>query len=309
MPPFVLTPTLLFDMGFPTPCAGGGWMGSRYDPLPAVRNRMLARSPRWEGKLPIPEGLGLPDDLSVERMQGRVRLLGQIEEAFSAAQSAAERARLDAYQAEALDVILSPATRAAFEVSREPPAMHDRYGRSEMGQVLLLSRRLIEAGVRFVTANAVSNPDNTTLSAFQIWDMHRDHFRLYEQNLMPELDQVLSALISDLDERGLLQETLVVVMGEMGRTPKINNNPRRRTRPLGPRLLGALGRRRHSWRASSGCDRSPRGICEGFLPARPDDIAATLYALLGIPHDLILKDATGRPHRVTEGMPIRPLFA
>lgn len=112
-----------------------------------------------------------------------------------------------------LDLMLAPATQAAFDVSREPPAMHDRYGRCEMGQVLLLSRRLIEAGVRFVTTNAVSNPENTKLSAFQIWDTHFDHFRLYDQNLLPELDQRCRALISDLDERGLLQETLVIVMG------------------------------------------------------------------------------------------------
>jgi hypothetical protein len=307
MPPFVLTPTLLFDMGFPTPCAGGGWMGSRYDPLPAVRNRMMARSPRWEGKLPIPEGLCLPDDLSAERLQGRVRLLGQLDEAFSTAQAQAERATLDAYQAEALDVILSPPTRAAFEVSREPPAMHDRYGRSEMGQVLLLSRRLIEAGVRFVTANAVSNPENTTLSAFQIWDTHRDHFRLYDQNLMPELDQALSALISDLQERGLLQETLVIVMGEMGRTPKINSNRDGGRDHWGHAysVLWAGGGIRGG-QVVGATDRHAAFVKD--LPARPDDIAATLYEILGIPHDLILPDATGRPHRVTEGIPIRPLL-
>ncbi len=307
MPPFVLTPTLLFDMGFPTPSAGGGWMGNRYDPLPAVRNRMMARSPSWEGKLPVPTGLGLPDELSVERMQQRVRLLGQVDEAFAAAKSAAERSSWDAHQAEALDVILSPTTRAAFEVSREPAAMHDRYGRSEMGQVLLLSRRLIEAGVRFVTANAVSNPANTTLSAFQIWDTHRDHFRLYEQNLLPELDQGLSALISDLDERGLLDETLVIVMGEMGRTPKINNNPDGGRDHWGQAysVLWAGGGIRGGQVVGA---TDHHGAFVKDAPARPDDIAATLYELLGIPHDLVLRDATDRPHRITEGTPIRQLI-
>ncbi len=308
MPPFVLTPTYLFDMGFPTPSAGGGWMGSRYDPLPAVRNRMMARSPKWEGKMPIPEGLGLPDDLSAERLHERVRLLGEMDEVFAAAQSAAERATWDAYQAEALDVILSPKTRAAFEVHREPPAMHDRYGRSEMGQVLLLSRRLIEAGVRFVTANAVSNPANTTLSAFQIWDTHRDHFRLYDQNLMPELDQGLSALVGDLDERGLLAETLVIVMGEMGRTPKINNNQDGGRDHWGHAysVLWAGGGIRGG-QVVGATDR--HGAFVKDAPARPDDIAATLYQLLGIPHDLVLRDATDRPHRITDGTPIRALIA
>jgi hypothetical protein len=307
MPPFVLTPTYLFDMGFPTPSAGGGWMGSRYDPLPAVRNRMMSRSPRWEGKLPVPEGLGLPSDLSVERMQGRVRLLGQIDQVFAATRSQAERSRLGAYQAEALDVILSPTTQAAFDLSREPSAMHERYGRSEMGQVLLLSRRLIEAGVRFVTANAVSNPENTTLSAFQIWDTHRDHFRLYEQNLMPELDQALSALLSDLHERGLLDETLVIVMGEMGRTPKINDNPDGGRDHWGHAysVLWAGGGIRGG-QVVGATDHHAAFVKD--LPARPDDIAATLYESLGIPHDLVLRDATDRPHRISEGTPIRQLL-
>jgi uncharacterized protein (DUF1501 family) len=204
-------------------------------------------------------------------------------------------------------VILSPKTRAAFEVSREPAAMHDRYGRSEMGQVLLLSRRLIEAGVRFVTANAVSNPANTTLSAFQIWDTHRDHFRLYEQNLLPELDQGLSALISDLDERGLLDETLVIVMGEMGRTPKINNNQDGGRDHWGQAysVLWAGGGIRGGQVVGA---TDHHGAFVKDSPARPDDIAATLYELLGIPHDLVLRDATDRPHRITEGTPIRQLI-
>ncbi len=308
MPPFVLTPTFLFDMGFPTPSAGGGWMGTRYDPLPAVRNQMMARSPKWEGKLPVPEGLGLPDTLSTQRVEGRVRLLGQFDQAFAAAQSQSERATLGAYQAEALDLILSPSTRAAFEVHREPAAMHDRYGRSEMGQVLLLSRRLVEAGVRFVTANAVSNPENTGLSAFQIWDTHFDHFRLYDQNLMPELDQALSALISDLDERGLLGETLIVVMGEMGRTPKINSNRDGGRDHWGHAysVLWAGGGIRGG-QVVGATDRHAAYVKD--VPARPDDIAATLYELMGIPHDLILPDAMDRPHRITEGTPIRPLLA
>ncbi len=215
---------------------------------------------------------------------------------------------MNPYQAEVLDLILSPATRSAFEVGREPPAMHERYGRSEMGQVLLLSRRLVEAGVRFVTANAVSNPENTTLAPFQIWDTHRDHFRLYDNNLMPELDQALSALIGDLDERGLLAETLVIVMGEMGRTPKINNNPDGGRDHWGHAysVLWAGGGIRGG-QVVGATDKHAAFVKD--MPARPDDIAATLYALLGIPHDLVLRDATNRPHRISEGTPIRPLMA
>ncbi len=307
MPPFVLTPTLLFDMGFPTPSAGGGWMGNRYDPFPVVRNRMMAASPKWEGKLPVPEGLQLLGDLSPSRLQSRAQLLNEVDRSFATDQTRTETAMFDSHQRSALDLMLAPATQAAFDVSREPPAMHDRYGRCEMGQVLLLSRRLIEAGVRFVTTNAVSNPENTKLSAFQIWDTHFDHFRLYDQNLLPELDQALSALISDLDERGLLQETLVIVMGEMGRTPQINSSPGGGRDHWGRAysVLWAGGGIRPG-QVVGATDRHAAEVKD--FPARPDDIAATLYELLGIPHDLLLKDATDRPHRISDGSPIWPLM-
>lgn len=305
MPPFVLTPTYLFDMGFPTPSAGGGWLGNTYDPLPVVRNRMMARSPKWEGHLPIPEGLKLPSELPLARLAARRQLLTGLE---PASQTERNQLNFDTHQQRALDLVLSADTRAAFDVSQEPAAMHDRYGRFEMGQVLLLSRRLIEAGVRFVTANAVSNPENTGLSAFQIWDTHFDHFRLYDQHLMPELDQALSALISDLDERGLLSETLVLVMGEMGRTPQINS---------------AKDGGRDHWGRAYSVLWAGGGIRPGQIvgatdkiaaevkdhPARPDDIAATIYAALGIPHDLMLPDATNRPHRISDGTPIDQLLA
>ena len=186
--------------------------------------------------------------------------------------------------------------------------MHERYGRSEMGQVLLLSRRLIEAGVRFVTANAVSNPENTKLSAFQIWDTHFDHFRLYDQHLMPELDRGLSALIGDLEERGLLQETLIIVMGEMGRTPTINNSQDGGRDHWGRAysvLFAGAGIR--AGQVVGATDRHAGEVKDS--PARPDDIAATLYEILGIPHDLTIKDATDRPRHITDGTPIQPLLA
>jgi len=303
MPPFVLTPTLLFDMGFPTPSAGGGWLGSAYDPFPVARNRMMARSPKWEGKLPIPEGLRLEGDMSLSRLSSRQSLLNRIDDSFTTAHEGVQTQLLDSHQERALDLILSRSTRDAFDLSLESDKTHERYGRFEMGQVLLLSRRLIEAGVRFVTANAVSNPENTTLAPFQIWDTHFDHFRLYEQNLMPELDQALSALIEDLSERGLLEETLVVAMGEMGRTPKIND---------------AKDGGRDHWGKAYSVLWAGGGIRPGIVvgstdkhaaevkdhPARPDDIAATIFTALGIPPDLMLNDSADRPHRISDGTPI-----
>ena len=308
LPGYVLTPTLLFDMGFPTPSAGGGWLGNRYDAFPVVRNRMMARSPAWEGKLPTPEGLRLPTEVNFDRLASRESLLATVDTAFETEHRLASLQTLTSHQQNALNLILSPQSRAAFDLEQEPANVHDRYGRFEMGQVLLLARRLIESGVRFVTANAVSNPENTKLSAFQIWDTHFDHFRLYDSHLLPELDQSLSALLEDLDSRDLLRDTLVIVMGEFGRTPTINN---------------ADGGGRDHWSKAYSVLFAGGGVRGGQVygttdqhaaevkdrPVRPDDLSATIFHALGIPYDCMLEDMRGRPHRISEGEPILPLFA
>ena len=203
---------------------------------------------------------------------------------------------MDVHQQRALDLILSSDARAAFDLSMESAKMHDRYGRSEMGQVLLLSRRLIEAGVRFVTANAVSNPKNTRLSPFQIWDTHFDHFRLYNDNLLPEFDRALSALVTDLEERGLLDETILLVAGEFGRTPKINDSKDggRDHWPNAYSVLMAGGGIRGG-QVFGASDRHAAEVKD--RPVKPDDLAATLFHALGIPHETVLHDRGGRPHR------------
>lgn len=307
MPSFVLTPTYLFDMGFPTPSAGGGWLGKTWDPFPLVRNRMMAKSPAWDGHLPVPPDLQLPSEVSPDRLHLRRNLLGSIDASFADQHSAAGFQTLDKHFDRALQLITSSKTREAFDLSQESPEMHDRYGRFEMGQVMLLSRRMIEAGVRFVTANAVSNPSNTALSAFQIWDTHFDHFRIYNDNLLPEFDQALSALITDLEERSLLDETLIVVMGEFGRTPKINQ---------------AKDGGRDHWSKAYSMQLIGGGIRGGLVygatdshagevvdsPVKPDDIAATIYHLMGLQHDMILHDLKGQPHKISEGEPLYSLM-
>ena len=308
MPNSVLTPRLLFDMGFPTPSAGGGWLGRRYDPFPVARNRMMSPAPAWDGKLEGPRSLQLPQDVSHERLAARRDLLGTLGATFESAHKMATDQNLEAYQDKALNLLLSPTCQAAFDLSREPVAAHERYGRFEMGQVFLLARRLIESGVRFVTANAVSNPKNTRLSSFQIWDTHFDHFRLYNDTLLPEFDQALSALIEDLDERGLLDETLVIVMGEMGRTPKINN-AKDGGRDHWGRAYSVLwaGGGVHAGLVHGATDKHAANVIDA--KASPDDIAATLYEALGIAHDTVLEDLAGRPRHITGGVPIDALLA
>lgn len=307
MPSFVLTPTYLFDMGFPTPSAGGGWLGKAYDPFPVVRNRMMARSPEWQGKLPIPEALQLPDTVNSERLSVRNGLLKSLNGDFADAHRVLGLQTLDEHQSRAMRLITSAKTQAAFDLSRESDATHDRYGRFEMGQVMLLARRMIEAGVHFVTANAVSNPKNTTLSAFQIWDTHLDHFRLYNDTLLPEFDQALSALVLDLEERGLLDETLIVVMGEFGRTPKIvsvkDGGRDHWSRAYSIQLIGGGIQGGVVYGAT---DQIAADVTD--FPVKPDDIAATIFESLGIPHDLILHDQKDRPHKISEGQPLSALM-
>ncbi len=308
LPSSVLTPRLLFDMGLPTPSAGGGWLGRQYDPFPVARNRMMSKAPVWNGKLPGPRSLALPKDISQSRLASRRNLLGSVDSAFTAARNDVAARTLQAHQDKALDLILSPECQSAFDLSKEPAAVHDRYGRFEMGQVMLLARRLVESGVRFVTANAVSNPKNTRLSSFQIWDTHFDHFRLYNDTLLPEFDQSLSALIEDLDTRGLLSETLVIVMGEMGRTPKINKS-KDGGRDHWGRAYSVLwaGCGVKSGRVIGATDKNAGEVIEA--KSSPDDIAATLYEALGIPHETVLEDIAGRPRRIAEGSPVPGLLA
>jgi uncharacterized protein (DUF1501 family) len=308
MPSFVLTPRLLFDMGFPTPSAGGGWLGRDYDPFPVARNRMMARAPEWDGRLPVPAALTLPDDVSRSRLADRSQLLAGLNRDFPAADKYRRIRTLDHHRSQALELLLSAGSREAFDVSAEPAEYHERYGRFEMGQAMLLARRLIESGVRFVTANAVSNPKNTRLSPFQIWDTHFDHFRLYNDNLLPEFDQAFSALITDLDERGLLDETLVFAMGEMGRTPKIND-AQDGGRDHWGRAYCVLwaGAGVHAGGVFGATDRQAGDVVD--MPASPDDIAATIYEAFGIPHETVLPDFTGRPRHITDGRPIAALLS
>lgn len=308
MPSAVLTPRLLFDMGFPTPSAGGGWLGHAYDPFPVARNRMMARAPKWDGNLPAPTGLQFPDDMTLRRLELRKSLYQNMDRTFADHHEVAATATMDVHQQKAFDLILSSKAQAAFDLTTEPAEMHDRYGRHEMGQVLLLSRRLIEAGVHFVTANAVSNPKNTKLSPFQIWDTHFDHFRLYNDNLMPEFDQSLSALITDLEERGLLDETLLLIAGEFGRTPTINTS-QDGGRDHWPHVYSVLfaGGGIRGGQTFGASDKHAASVKD--RPVRPDDLSATVFHALGIPHDSTLEDLTGRPHRITDGEPITPLFS
>jgi hypothetical protein len=230
-------------------------------------------------------------------------------------------ARMNGFYRRALDTIGSAAAARAFDLSREPHRVRERYGLDpgsdralearqfgglpHLGQSMLLARRLLEAGVRLVTVVTGRRYD-------QAWDTHRQHFGLLRRSLCPMFDRAFSALMEDLALRGLLDETLVVVMGEFGRTPK-----------LGYVTSGAGADRngRDHWPfcytvlfAGAGI---PGGAVigasdrQGAFPSRdpftPEDIAATIYALLGIPADTEIRDNLDRPHQLVLGRPVPAL--
>ena len=200
----------------------------------------------------------------------------------------------------ALDTLTTAEVRGAFQIDREDPRLRDRYGRHIHGQCLLLARRLVEAGVGLVTANWHDDGQN-------FWDTHGNNFNRLKNDLMPPADRGFSALLDDLDARGLLDETLVVWVGEFGRNPKITaGNAGREHWPrcysaalagggiAGGQVYGASDR----WAAYPSRD-----------PVSPDDLGATILHALGIDPSLALTDSVGPPLRINTGRPVVEMFA
>jgi hypothetical protein len=271
----------------------GGWLGRRYDPLSTtVDRRDETDNPYWrdctDDELTFtPEGLaGVGIDLS--RSRDRTSMLAQ----FDAGRAAIETADpdFDLYRRRALALATSTAARRALDVRREPPHLRDRYGRHLLGQSLLLARRLVEAGVRFVTVHYEACDGYS-------WDSHLNSDDV-GKHLLPTLDQGLSALLEDLDARGLLDETLVVTLGEMGRTPQPTGNwGRGHWSTLFPAVLAGAGVRGGSWHGTS--DRNAAHAVD--TPVSPEDLAATIYTALGIDPNRRLVDPQGRPVALVEG--------
>lgn len=199
----------------------------------------------------------------------------------------------------ALRLYAAPEVRRMFDISKETPQVRDRYGRQRLGQSLLLARRLVEGGVNFV---AVYDGQRNGQDAN--WDSHEKLFARHRQ-LIPPADQGLSALIEDLRTRGLLDSTLVVAMGEFGRTPKINGSGGRDHWPdCYTAVLAGGGIRGGAVYGAS--DRI--GAYPAANPVTPADLAATIFWRFGLDPDAEVRDQTGRPFRLSEGAPLSPLF-
>jgi hypothetical protein len=260
--------------GPPQPGFFGGWLGRNHDPL------FVLRDPN-QADFAMPE-LGLGGDMTSQRLGQRRSL--------SASLTPGARTRplqdLDAFQSRAFDLLTSRATQQAFQIEREPDRLRESYGRNIYGQSTLLARRLIEAGTRAVSLAWAPDANAT-------WDTHGNNFTKLKNELLPQLDRAVSTLLGDLDARGMLERTLVVVMGEFGRTPKINANGAGRDHwnfCYGLLLAGGGIKAGHVHGAS---DRI--GAFPSRNPVFPADIVATIYRCLGIPADLELRDRLNRP--------------
>jgi hypothetical protein len=228
-------------------------------------------------------------------LAGRAALLRRLDHASLPGRAA----RATAYRDRALRLLASPKVRPLFDLSREPRRLRERYGQHRLGQSLLLARRLVEGGVNFVAAF-----DGQTNGQDANWDSHEKLFARHRQ-LIPPTDQALSALLEDLDARGLLESTLIVVLGEFGRTPRINKNGGRDHWPDCYSVLlaggGATGGAVHG-------SSDKIGAYPAADPVTPGDLAATIFWRFGIDPATEVVDQTNRPFRLAEGEPLRKLF-
>jgi len=288
--PFVSMPYVTQEGagGPPQPGFFGGWLGRSYDPLFMLRD---PNAPSFG----MPE-LSRPGDVGRDRMDRRRELLGQLGAGASAWRSERQLQDLDGFTARAFSLLEAPATQQAFQLNREPLPIREAYGRNIYGQSVLLARRLIEAGTRVACVSWAPDANAT-------WDTHGNNFKKLKDTLLPQLDAALSSLLNDLAERGRLERTLVAVMGEFGRTPKINGNGAGRDHYnfCYSLLLAGGGIKGGYIHGSSDSIGARPKTC----PVRPADIIATIYHCLGIPAELELYDRLQRPFQLVPwGNPI-----
>jgi hypothetical protein len=242
----------------------------------------------------------LPEDVPLDRLQDRRGLLRAVDEQCWLLESAAGTGRYNHHQQRAVSLLTGSRTRRAlFDVANADSRTLDRYGRNKFGWSLLLAGRLIEAGVSLVQVN---------LGKTSTWDLHEAIFPILKDLLLPPLDLGLSALLDDLEAKGLLDETLIVLASEFGRTPRLNQarNPGRDHWGEVQTAFFAGGGVKGG-RIAGSSDRL--GARPATSPQTPDNMAATIYQALGIPRSAVWRDTSERPHAFYTGEPIDALFA
>jgi hypothetical protein len=278
-----------------------GWLGRAYNPLSTtVDSRDSTDNPYWRDCTDAELSYqieGLAPEVPLSTIQRRIDLLKHFD--LMKRNFDKEDAQIfDRFRQRALALLTSDNTRNALDIKQEPDQLRDQYGRHLFGQSCLMARRLVEAGVRFVTVHY------DCVDGYS-WDSHRNSDDV-KQNLLPTFDQGCATLLADLEQRGLLDETLVVALGEMGRTPKPNKSwGRGHWSQLFPALLAGAGIQGGTTYGSS--DRQATKPAEH--PTTPEDLAATIYWALGIDPGLMLPDSLERPIPINDGgEPLKQLF-
>lgn len=280
----------------PWPGQFGGFLGRTADPW------LLTCEPE-KPNFEVPE-LGLPADVPALRFDERRSLLEQVNRHLDELSRTPAVDRNDVYQVQALDLLRSPSARQAFDLDKETVALRDRYGRHKFGQSVLLARRLIEAGVVMVQVNWPREPGDSN-SGNPLWDTHSKNTERLKTALMPPMDQAFTALIEDLDDRGLLDSTLIFWAGEFGRSPKINGSGGRDHwgNVFSAALVGGGIRGGQVIGASDKIGGSPK---ESMV--RPQDVHATILHCLGHGSGTEMRDVMGRVSPVCKGSIIRQMF-
>jgi uncharacterized protein (DUF1501 family) len=307
MPPYVAFIKSTSHLAF------AGYLGKQYDPF--MGNKAA--------KLPVYDLVGVPQGqmsggemfqfaggLSHDRIQYRTTLLEDLDRLRRDLDQRGDLAAMDSYTQQAVDMVAGRRAQEAFDLSREPDGVRRRYGDHLWCQQALLARRLVEAGVAFVTL------DLSYHTASGTWDTHGDNIPPYGGikkglgPLLPLFDHLLTTLVGDLDERGLLNEVLVIAMGEFGRTPNMGTQDSTDGRNHWPVVMSmclAGGGMRHGQVIGAS---SPDGGTIAERPVKPGDLAATIYRHMGVPLDATFNDDRGRPHPIVQenGQPISELF-
>ncbi len=314
LPDYVYMPCYLgWGQAIRRPGPYAGFLGKQYEalyteckPFLDPGKACLPGQPQYVRGAPLLPDSTLATGVTVDRLEGRAGLLRRFDAGRRRVDEAATRTTFDRQQERALQLLTSAAVRSAFDVDREPPALRDRYGRTMFGSSVLLARRLLECGVRCVNVTWDIFWDRHRID-YDGWDTHTRNFMILKDWNLPQFDQAVDALFTDLSERGLFDETLVVVLSEMGRTPRVNGNAGRDhwTHCFSVLLAGA-GLKGGSVVGAS--DAHAAYVKD--RPVRPADVVATVLQCLGIDPDLMVPDRAGRPHHAANGgQPVREIIA
>jgi hypothetical protein len=273
MPPYALIGGYAFGYG------GGGYMGAEYNPF-NVGGDPNAKNFSVQDVTP-------PKDVDAGRIDRRRTMLAALDSFQREAETRAATVKtMDSFYEKAYSLVTSPVAKKAFDLGQEPAKLRDGYGRNTFGQSCLLARRMVEAGVRFVTINRGG------------WDTHTNNFTSLKNTRLPELDQGYAALLEDLAQRGMLQSTLVMWMGEFGRTPKVNASAGRDHWPYAMCVCMGGGGVKTGMAVG---ETNERAEVPKDRPIKVEDVAATIYHTLGVPLDKTYQSPENRPIKVNDG--------